>query len=239
MYKTWTGRIMLFGATILFVLIIAGCGGGGGGGGVDEDTPQDQWGSPGTGENGIPIFWTRLGGNAYSGASSILETSDHGFIAAKPRQRLYLQALISTLARVSELNKLKWEDVHDGYLILKTRKAKNSNLTERAIPINQTLSAVLQAMPKIGEYVFCYLVDGTPYQYRSKLLKVACKKAGVKEFGYHALRHYGASKLADSGIPITVIQTILGHTTTTTTDIYLQSIKQSVKDAVKKLESPI
>ena len=92
-------------------------------------------------------------------------------------------------------------------------------------------------MPKVGDYVFCYKKSGKPYQYRSKLLKNACEKAGIKEFGYHALRHYAASKLADSSVPITVIQALLGHQRTTTTDIYLQSIGRSLFEAVKNLES--
>ena len=152
------------------------------------------------------------------------------------KQRCYLLAIISTLARVSEINKLKWEDVRDGYLVLRTRKSKNSDLTERSIPINQTLKMVIEAMPKISEYVFCHPVNKKRYDYRSKLLKRACEKAGVKDFGYHALRHYGASKLADSGVPITDIQALLGHQRPTTTDIYLQSIRPSLMGAMKNLE---
>jgi site-specific recombinase XerD len=69
------------------------------------------------------------------------------------------------------------------------------------------------------------------------MLRRACQKAEVKEFGYHALRHYGASVLANAGVPLTDIQALLGHQRTTTTDIYLQSIKDGLKEAVKKLES--
>lgn len=153
-----------------------------------------------------------------------------------PKQRAYLLAIISTLARVNEINKLKWEDVREGYLILRTRKSKNSDLTERGIPINETLKSVIESMPKISEHVFCHPVNKKPYDYRSKLLKRACEKAKVREFGYHALRHYGASKLADSGVPITDIQILLGHQRPTTTDIYLQSIRPSLKAAMKNLE---
>ena len=158
------------------------------------------------------------------------------------KQRLYLLAIICTLARVREINKLKWEDVHDDYLVLKTRKAKNSDLTERVISFNDTLTDVIKSMPKISEYVFCHPVNKKRYDYRSKLLKRACEKAKVKEFGYHALRHYGASKLADAGVPIVDIQMILGHQRPTTTDIYLQSIRPSLKEAMRNLEiskSPI
>jgi integrase len=153
-----------------------------------------------------------------------------------PKQKAYIAAIISTLARINEINKLKWEDISGDFLVLRTRKSKNSDLTERTIPINDTLKAVLKLMPKISEYVFCHPVNKKPYLYRSKFLKKACAKVGVKEFGYHALRHYGASKLSDSGVPLTDIQAILGHQRPTTTDIYLQSIRPSLKGAMKNLE---
>ena len=37
-----------------------------------------------------------------------------------------------------EINRLRWDDVHDDYVILRTRKAKNSDLTERKIPLTKT-----------------------------------------------------------------------------------------------------
>jgi len=147
-------------------------------------------------------------------------------------QRNYLLVIINTLGRISEINNLKWDDVRDDYLILRTRKSKNSNLTPRKIPFNKTLKKIFKRR-KEG-LVFTY--RGEPIVYRSKLLRNACKKAKVKRFTYHALRHYGASTLANAGVALTDIQTLLGHSRTTTTDIYLQSIRDSVKDAVRELE---
>ena len=150
----------------------------------------------------------------------------------KDEQRNYLLTIINTLARVNEINKLKWSDVYDDYLVLQTRKAKNSNLKERNIPLNKTLQGILKDR-KEG-YVFTR--RGKPYGYRSKFLKNACDKAKVKQFGFHALRHYGASILANANIPLSDIQEILGHEQITTTAIYIQSLKGSVIEAVKKLE---
>lgn len=127
--------------------------------------------------------------------------------------------------------------VHENYLTLWTRKARNSDLTPRKIPLNETLAEVLKTTPKIGEYVFCYKASKKPYGYRRKMLLRLCEKARVKVFGYHNLRHYGASTLANAGIPLTDIQALLGHARPTTTDIYLQSIRGGLKEAVKKLES--
>jgi site-specific recombinase XerD len=42
--------------------------------------------------------------------------------------------------------------------------------------------------------------------------------------------------MADAGVPLTVIQQILGHARATTTDIYLQSIKASYLKGTNPLE---
>ncbi len=77
--------------------------------------------------------------------------------------------------------------------------------------------------------------DHNQYIYRAKLLNGLCKKAAVKPFGYHALRRYGASLLADKNVPMPLIQEILGHEDIRTTQIYIQTIKNSVKQAVQLL----
>jgi integrase len=154
---------------------------------------------------------------------------------ATPRQKNYLLAIINSLARVSEINKLKWSDDFEDYIILRTKKSKNSDITERKIPKNETLKRVIEEMPKVSEYIYCYKKTGKPYGYRSKMMNSLCKQAGVKKFTYHNLRHYGASRLAEAGVSITDIQYLLGHQRATTTDIYLQSISESLKAAMKNL----
>jgi integrase len=54
------------------------------------------------------------------------EDIDKVFNYCTEEQRSYLLAIITTMARISELNKLKWEDIHDDYLILIGQKSKNS-----------------------------------------------------------------------------------------------------------------
>jgi integrase len=157
---------------------------------------------------------------------------------ARPREKNYLLAIINSLARVGEINRLKWEDDFPEYIILKTKKSKNSDIVERKIPKNETLKKSIKAMPKVGEYIYCYKATGKPYHYRSKLINSLCVKAKVKPFQYHALRHFGASKLAEAGVSLTDIQYLLGHQRASTTDLYLQSISESLKNAMKNLESP-
>jgi integrase len=57
-------------------------------------------------------------------------------------------------------------------------------------------------------------------------MKRLCKLAGVKYFRFHAIRHSGASVLANrGGIPPLAIQKILGHESLKTTEIYLHSLR--------------
>jgi integrase len=61
------------------------------------------------------------------------------------------------------------------------------------------------------------------------MLKRLCQAAEVKEFGFHSLRHFVASRLIDSQkANIVEIQQLLGHQRTTTTDTYLKSLSSTV-----------
>lgn len=156
------------------------------------------------------------------------------FLIEAGENRFYFLTMILTLARMREINYLKWEDVYPDHLILKTRKARNSDTVERRIPISETLEYVLGKIPRKGEYVFCR-EDGTPFDCRKKLMAGICKKAGIKRFSFHSLRHFGASKLAEAGAPLTAVQSILGHSRATTTDTYLQSLGTKKTEVMSQL----
>jgi len=156
------------------------------------------------------------------------------FLMEAGKDRFYFLVMIFTLARMREINYLKWEDVFDDYLILKTRKARNSDLTERKIPINATLGYVLGKIPKKGSYVFCK-ENGEPFDCRKKLMAGICKRAEIKPFSFHSLRHFGASKLMEAGAPLTAVQAILGHSRATTTDTYLQSLGTKKNEVMNNL----
>jgi integrase len=74
-------------------------------------------------------------------------------------------------------------------------------------------------------------VEG-PFKVRSKIMNTLCRKAGVKYFRFHALRHFGASTLDSANVNIGAIQRILGHENRTTTEIYLHSIGNMEREAM-------
>ena len=52
---------------------------------------------------------------------------------------------------------------------------------------------------------------GQPFTNRQHFMERLCKKAGVREFGFHAIRHLTASILYREGQPVAVIQSILAN----------------------------
>ena len=172
-------------------------------------------------------------------------------LAADPDAQDYLWTIAFTMGRMSEINRLTWEEVNFDArcVILYTRKKKGGHLTPRSVPMTDKLHEVLsrrhaqreKRIPwvfwhrywdqQIGNWKIGY------FRERKRLMKSLCKKAGVKYFRFHALRHFGASLLEQSNIPIGSIQRLLGHENRTTTELYLHSIGDGERLAMDVLDN--
>jgi integrase len=163
----------------------------------------------------------------------------------------YLWVIRETLGRVSEINRLAWNDVNfkERHVILYTRKKNGGHLTPRKVPMTEKLYDVLlcrflerdETKPWVFWHRYWSKKDRKfkqgPYQDRKVLMKTLCKKAGVTYFRYHPLRHAGASIMDNNNVPIGSIQRILGHEHRTTTEIYLHSVSNAERDAMSVYES--
>ncbi|MCH7804778.1 MAG: site-specific integrase [Acidobacteria bacterium] len=170
--------------------------------------------------------------------------------AAEPDTQDYLWTIRETMARVSEVNRLTWDDVNleERYLILYTRKKKGGHLTPRKVPMTERLYKLLSRryaernlrMPWVFWHTYVSRKTGEkcegPYGRRKRLMEGLCKKAGVRYFQFHTLRHSGASLMDNSGVPIGSIQRILGHEHRTTTEMYIQSLGESERQAMAIFE---
>lgn len=169
-------------------------------------------------------------------------------LAADPDIQDYLYAIRETMARVSEINRLTWDDVNieERSVILRTRKKRGGHLTPRKVPMTGKLYEILsrryRGRDKSKPWVFWQTWwdrDGQrqegPYV-RRRFMAALCKRAGVPAFQFHALRHFGASMLDHAGVGIGSIQRILGHENRSTTEIYLQSIGEAERRAMEVFE---
>ena len=163
----------------------------------------------------------------------------------------YLWVIRETMGRVGEINRLVWDDVDlaGRSVTLYTRKKQGGNLTPRKVPMTDKVLEVLirryQTRDTAKPWVFWqrYWCRKTnqwkegPYLDRKKIMQTLCRKAGVRYFRFHALRHTGASIMDNSNVPIGAIQEILGHENRTTTEIYLHNISGAARRAMAVYES--
>jgi integrase len=148
--------------------------------------------------------------------------------AAGPEDQTFLLTALHTAARLGELFRLAWGDVdlQAGGVRLGTRKTKSGGLEYATIPMTSTLRRSLAAHRARGPrslLVFCQ-ENGEPYTSRQHYMERLCRRAGVKPFGFHAIRHLSASILAREGVDIPTIQAVLRHKSPTTTARYLRSL---------------
>ena len=171
-------------------------------------------------------------------------------MAADSDTQDYLWAIKESMARMSEVNRLSWPDVNfeQKYIVLYTRKKKGGHLTPRKVPMTNKLFQVLshrfEHRDKGKPWVFWHRywnrkkrewVEG-PYKERKRIMKSLCRKAGVRYFRFHPLRHLGASILDHANVNLGSIQRILGHENRTTTEIYLHSIGEAEREAMNIFE---
>lgn len=150
------------------------------------------------------------------------------------QDQLMLLAYLMTGARRAELWNLKWQDVdfENTRIRLWTRK-RVGGLEYDYIPmpkvLKEMLSAWQQEQPVKSSYVFVNLWEqspsyGQPFKDRRNFLIKKCEEAGVRVFGYHALRHIAASKLYKDSGKLHAVKTLMRHRNSNTTDQYLKSL---------------
>jgi len=165
-------------------------------------------------------------------------------LAADREDMDLILTLYHTAGRTSEVLKLTWEDVNfeQRWVRLWTRKRRGGELQEDKLAMTDTLYDVLKRRwdnrDKTTPHVF-HNTDGTRYTYIQKrdTMKKLCRKADVKNFGFHAIRHHVASILADSGkASLSQIQKMLRHRRSTTTDNYIKTLDPQLKQVANVLD---
>ena len=123
-------------------------------------------------------------------------------------------------------------------MILLFRIKTNEN---REIPINGDLAELFKSIGKKdhlkSEYVFCNK-NGKPRKGPkvSKSFNAFLRRAGIKDFRFHDLRHTFASHYLMRGLTLRGLQKILGHKDLKTTIRYAHLSKQFVQEEINLLD---
>jgi integrase len=144
------------------------------------------------------------------------------------QNKVMLLAFRQLVARRKEIFELKWKDIdfNESTVRLWTKKRKNGDLECEELPMDEDLATALQKhwQTSHGEWVFTDPETGLPYSARRRWMPQACKRAGVKPFGVHAIRHLSSSVLAHNNVPMVQIQGVLRHKNLATTERYIRRL---------------
>ncbi len=148
--------------------------------------------------------------------------------------------LYATGLRRAELLNLKIEDIDSDRLTIRVNqgKGKKDRYTILSTKLLNDLRIYYRAhRPKI--YLF-EGVNGNKYSATSlaKIIKVAAQKAKItKTVTPHMLRHSFATHLLEAGTDLRTIQTLLGHDSLETTQMYTYVTNSSLKNIKNPLDS--
>ena len=110
----------------------------------------------------------------------------------------------------------------------------------RTLPMTERLARALSDIRHLrGPRVFCR-EDGSGWTLEVVRAAVgrATKRAGLREIGWHTLRHTFCSHIAMRGVSAKAIQELAGHTDLKTTQRYMHLAPRVLEDAISALELP-
>ncbi len=156
--------------------------------------------------------------------------------ACEPHLAPIVIAAVNTGMRKGEILALKWNniDLVHGFILLD----KTKNGERREIPINQTLRETLQGVTRRLDisYVFYDSATGKPFHDIKRSFNTACRRAEIRDFHFHDLRHTFASHLVMAGIDLTTVKELLGHKDIKMTLRYAHLASSHKVEALRKFD---
>ncbi len=154
-------------------------------------------------------------------------------------------------ARISEVTNIKLEDIdyRNSEIRLITLKRRKQKAQYRIIPVPANVIAEISNFMMFAQRdvmksfkstkVFHKTIKNLFAVYRNVFYTIfqdLSKKAGIpKELAHpHILRHTRAIELLRAGVPVTIVQDLLGHSALTTTAVYLKMSGQEIKGVLKE-----
>ena len=144
-----------------------------------------------------------------------------------------IRLLLLTGARRNEMLTATWDqfDLERG-IWTKPAHATKQNRMEH-LPLSLQALEILKNMQHISHtnFLFPGKISGKPLQEINKAWGTIRKKAGLLDVRLHDLRHTHASHLVSSGLSLSIIGKLLGHTQASTTQRYAHLADEPLREA--------
>jgi integrase/recombinase XerD len=134
------------------------------------------------------------------------------------KHKTIISLAYATGMRVSEICNLKISDIDSKRMIINIHLAKGRK--DRIVPISENILRLLRNYFKQYRPTE-YLFNGqTSLQYSHGSCNQLVKMYLGNDYHFHLLRHSYATTLLESGVDLRIIQQLLGHSSSKTTEIY-------------------
>ena len=154
--------------------------------------------------------------------------------AARNDARMYaiIEMLLQTGIRIGELADLRLEDVQEAALRIRPHEKHE----ERIVPMNKSakeaLSRYREGRPQIEDNHIFVTKSGKPFLVRN--IRTAIERyfriAGIENAKVNDLRHTFVAHHLKHGVSLVLLSKILGHKRLSTTERYLEYVKERGKD---------
>lgn len=152
------------------------------------------------------------------------------------RDRVILEVLASTGARLAELLNFRVKDIDLNKKTVRVINGKNDK--SRLVFLTQEASEFLKRyiiMENLKDKDKLFSITSRSVQ---RMVTKYCKKAGVKRISPHSIRHSLATSLLQRGTNLRQVQALLGHNSILTTQIYTHITDGELQKAYNLAQSP-
>ena len=148
----------------------------------------------------------------------------------KGKDKLLIQLLLDTGLRAKELLSIRKSDINIEKRYIIVRNTKNGE--ERIVFFTEETAKMLEKyIKKIGDNERLFNMT---YEALYRKLKRLGKKLGI-DLRPHILRHTFATRAIRKGMPLPVVQKLLGHKDIRTTQIYTHLITEDLQEIYRKI----
>jgi integrase len=149
-------------------------------------------------------------------------------------KRIVITALDTGMRR-GEVLKQRWEDIDLSRKVLAATRSKTPQGEGREIPLSTRLSDLLAEDPKAEGPTFTRY--GKSLNWIRKGWLGALKRAGLRHFRFHDLRHTFNTRLMEAGVLQEIRMALMGHSVASKTHAVYTHVEMPVKrEAIRKLE---
>jgi len=145
-----------------------------------------------------------------------------------------IRLIVVTGSRKGEPLSAKWSDFNfERGVWTKPSHHTKEKKTEH-VPLNQQALALLESLPRDGEYLFPGRKKGAHLSDLKGPWAKVCDIAGLTGVRIHDLRHSFASHLVSSGVSLPIVGKLLGHTQPQTTARYAHLADNPLREAANR-----